>query len=160
MLVNPNSYIGEKKIQIKSKAGPWNYYRAYLSNIGCETGQVYTLSFDSRQTNNGSGLFSCIKYDHQEKEIDNQVVRVGERTIIKISGEEPSGTRLNFYPDIAGKDSEIGISIFNIKLEEGDIATQYIPNKNIIKADNQAIFLAGGYFKKCIQDSPKGGALC
>lgn len=58
---------------------------------------------------------------------------------------------------------EHGGMTFNMreaKIEIGDKSTLYILNKNDVKADNQGIFLAGGYSKSCIHSRYTGGALC
>lgn len=47
-----------------------------------------------------------------------------------------------------------------LKLEKGEKATPYIPNKNSLEPSKQAVFLSGGYSRRFIQDRQRGGALC
>lgn len=46
-----------------------------------------------------------------------------------------------------------------LKLEKGDNATPYIPNKNSVKADNQAVFLSGGGIRRSLSKIGKEGVL-
>ena len=51
--------------------------------------------------------------------------------------------------------------ITEFKIEEGDQMTPYLPHKSNVKAENQAVFpVGGGYSKRYIHSSPRGGALC
>lgn len=36
----------------------------------------------------------------------------------------------------------------NLKIEEGDKKTQYVPSKNMLEPSKQAVFVAGGVFKE------------
>lgn len=55
------------------------------------------------------------------------------------------------------------------KIEKGDTSTPYIPSKNMLEPSKQAVFVAGGYSRKCIHSKLKtsrnrpvkfGGGLC
>lgn len=52
---------------------------------------------------------------------------------------------IRFYKEEHGG---ITFSMREDKMEIGDNSTPYIPNKNDVKSENQAIFLAGGDFKE------------
>ena len=59
-----------------------------------------------------------------------------------------------------GKASETAgnkIAVKFPKIEEGEIATTYLPHKSSVKAENQAIFPIGGGTEKCILYNSKGG---
>ena len=48
----------------------------------------------------------------------------------------------------------------DLKIEEGDKKTPYIPSKNMLEPSKQAVFVAGGYSKRCIHSKYTGGGLC
>lgn len=53
--------------------------------------------------------------------------------------------------------TDLEIELFFITDQVPDIV---IPNEKDIKADNQAVYPAGGYSKRCIQSRLSGGGLC
>lgn len=46
------------------------------------------------------------------------------------------------------------------KLEIWEVATPYVLNKNDLEPIKQAVFVAGGYSKRCIQSRFSGGGVC
>ncbi|WP_276862957.1 hypothetical protein [Anaerococcus tetradius] len=148
MKINPNLYVGPNKIQLIPTKLNYNYYRLFYKDIGCEIGQEYTLSFDSEQTINGSGQITILFLDKYANTIRSCIYNSGKRQSITfiygLNGEE----RLNIYSDIAGKDANIGLTIFNFKLENGKEETVYNPNINSLEPSKQAVFLTGGVFQE------------
>lgn len=148
MKINPNLYVGPNKIQLTPYKSNYNYYRFFYKGMGCEIGQEYTLSFDSEQTINGSGQITILYLDKNANTTRSGYYDSGKRQSITfvygLNGEE----RLNVYSDIAGKDANIGLAMFNFKLENGKEETVYNPNINSLEPSKQAIFLAGGVFQE------------
>lgn len=144
MKINPNLYVGPNKIRLKPSKSNYNYCRLFYKDIGCEIGQEYTLSFDSEQTINGSGQITIVYLDKNANTTRIGYYDNGKRQSITfiygLNGEE----RLNIYSDIAGKDANIGLTVFNFKLENGKEETVYNPNINSLEPSKQAVFLAGG----------------
>lgn len=60
----------------------------------------------------------------------------------------------------SSRDGGNAFMVKKFKIEIGNDYTLYIPNKNDVKPVNQAIFLSGGYSRKCIRSSKFGGGVC
>lgn len=147
MIVNENLYTGKQILSYPKARGKYNFI-TILSNSDVdklEENKKYTISLNLSQTENGSGYvnFGRVKsgalQDWAEKSVKDRL----ELTFTKLDN-----MRIVCYTDVAGKTEDVGLKAFNIKLEFGDAVTQYIPNKNSVKADNQAIFLSGGVFEE------------
>lgn len=94
------------------------------------------------------------------------ITRKGKNSIEAIGGKNNAvnQVQVRLYHN-----EEVIFKFVKMKLEEGDKATPYIPHKDLIDPSKQAIFLSGGYSKRCIQSKFKtsrnrpvksGGALC
>ena len=145
MRINENLYEGEQRLTFPRAKGNYNYI-VILSDTDVdklEENKKYTISFDVNQTYSGSGYvnFGRVKdgalQDWAEKSVNDR---------LELTFNKMENMRIVCYTDVAGKTEDVGLKAFNIKLEFGDAATQYIPNKSKVKAENQAIFpIGGGY---------------
>lgn len=161
MLINPNLYIGINRKEIPATtAHNYNFYKIFCKDIGCELGQEYTLSFDCEQTSNGSGKITILLLDKYNNDIRQGSYIVGKRQSITFIYGLNSVDRVNIYSDIMGQTYNIGLEVFNFKLEKGKEKTAYIPNKNTIETAKRQYFIGGGYSKRCIHSSFKGGGVC
>lgn len=148
MLVKHNLYKGIKKLIINPSSKADNFEIEFYEDLGCEEGKEYTLSFYAKQTNNGSGKFSILRQDSDMRIIDSAILSVGERQAIKLN-YDPNGEMLFvIYPDIKDKCANIGLTLFNFKLEEGDGVTLYIPHIKNLPIDKKSLFPPEGDYKE------------
>ncbi|WP_276862955.1 hypothetical protein [Anaerococcus tetradius] len=145
MIINENLYKGNQKLSYPREKGNYNYI-TILSNAdvdNLEENKKYTVSFEVNQTENGSG------YVNFGRVIGSRLQDWTKKSVkdrIELTFNKAQDMRIVCYTDLAGKTEDIGIDAFNIKLEFGDKANQYIPHKSKVKAENQAIFpIGGGY---------------
>lgn len=145
MIINENLYEGNQKLSFSREKGNYNYI-TILSNSDVdklEENKKYTISCDVNQTENGSGYvnFGRVKggalQDWAEKSVKDR---------LELTFNKMENMRIVCYTDLAGKTEDVGLKAFNVKLDPGDTATQYIPHKSKVKPENQAIFpIGGGY---------------
>lgn len=143
MIINENLYEGNQKLSFPRAKGNYNYI-TILSNEdvdNLEENKKYTISFDVNQTENGSGYVNFGR-------VIGPVLREREKKSVKdrleLTFNKERDMRIVCYTDIAGKTEDVGLDVFNIKLDPGDTATLYIPHKSKVKPENQAIFPIGG----------------
>ena len=144
MIINPNLYIGIDRKQISPVNANYNFYKIFCKDIGCELGHEYTLSFDCEQTSNGSGKITILSLDKNNDDIRQYSCNIGKRQSITFIYGLNSVDRINIYSDIMGQTDNIGLEVFNFKLEKGKEETIYNPNINNLEPSKQAIFVAGG----------------
>lgn len=115
-------------------------------------GELYTFSFDL-STITGSNDITVSTYP----DMSNTYIVSSNVKRQKISFKYNTDVKfVNIYMGIVGRATG-SYRIQNLKLEEGEIATTYLPHKSSVKAENQAIFPIGGGTKKCILYNSKGG---
>lgn len=115
-------------------------------------GELYTFSFDL-STITGSNDITVSTYP----DMSNTYIVSSNVKRQKISFKYNTDVKfVNIYMGIVGRATG-SYRIQNLKLEEGEIATTYLPHKSSVKAENQAVFPIGGGTKKCILYNSKGG---
>ena len=156
MLINPNLYTGKlEMINDGQSAQHWNGVFIELDKNLIEN-KYYTISFHFKRININEKVLSetitvgCIKEDgtgtarpesgYKDVNINDGIA---EYTFLYKSDIERiwATTNSGYYP-------KVGAIFSQIKIEEGKEPTPYIPNKNSVKADKQAIFVAGGVFRE------------
>ena len=111
-------------------------------------GQKYTISYTVKYTNRLGIYFDTLsngingKYDLYDglKPVNTTVIgqKINRTVIAKIDG----------YMVIYLANNGGDLKEPNLKIEEGDTSTPYIPSKNMLEPGEQAIFVAGGTFKE------------
>lgn len=143
MIINENLYEGNQRLTFPRAKGNYGYV-TILSNKdidNLEENKKYTISLDLNQTENGSGyvnfgrVIGANLQDWKKKSVKDR---------IELTFNKTENMRIVCYTDLAGKTEGVGLKVFNIKLEFGEYPTQYLPHKNKVKPDNQAIYPAGG----------------
>ena len=162
-------YIGTHLVEATNKGVASDNYNYKLIVIPTNLGenQEYTLCFKSKQFK-GSGEFNIMLYNkgniksaggarlqaNKEKQYFNFIYR---REITE---------QLLIYTDIVGQTRGVGLELKDIVLVEGHFERGvneivYLPHKEDVKADNQAIFpIGGGITKSTLYRGYKGVSLC
>lgn len=117
-----------------------------------EENQKYTLCFKLKQFN-GSGEFSIKLYDKEHMKFDRETnLQVDdERMYFNFVYRAGITEHLLIYNDISGQTRGVGLELKDIILVEGHFERgvneiTYLPHKEDVKAENQAIFpIGGGY---------------
>lgn len=148
MVINENLILTEDKpYYIKPDDNRYKYIKINLPT-NLNENEMYTFSLDVSQIN-GSGQLSIIIFN-KDNTLGYKTLIAKNNTRNSLSFEYIPKKTVNIlvYSDIAGKTQFVGAKIRNIKIERGDKATPYIPNKNIVDPSKQAIFKAGGAFQE------------
>lgn len=112
-------------------------------------GQKYTISYTVKNTNRLGIYFDTLsngingKYDlHDGTNKASKTTVIGQKinhTVIA----DIDGYMVIYLANIGGNLKEP-----NLKIEEGDTKTPYIPSKNMLEPSKQAIFVEGGVFQE------------
>lgn len=146
MLINPNLYTG-KDISLQPKPSIYHYHSWSFKDLGFVVGKKYCLSLKCFQTDNGSGYFGVMVVNAENNVIEYKDYPINKRIehSIKISQEM---TNIKLYTNPVGKTKDIGAKFKDIKREEGEISTPYIPHKNTLETAKRQYFIGGGNFKE------------
>ena len=111
-------------------------------------GEKYTISYTVKNTNRFKIHFDTLsngwqgKYDNPPESLAVKNTLPGD----KIEGTyiaDIDGYMIIYLANIGGDVKEV-----DLKIEEGDTSTPYIPSKNMLESSKQAVFVAGGTFKE------------
>lgn len=146
MLINPNLYEG-KDINLPPAKSMYHYHSWSIESLGLVVGKKYCLSLICLQTDNGSGFFGLMVVDANNRIIEYEDYPINKRIehTIKISQEMAN---IKIYTNPVGKTQDVGSDHMYIKLEEGEKATPYIPNKNTLETAKRQYFIGGGYVQR------------
>ena len=152
--VKENLYEGDK-----SQVAYINYTVVHIPKL--IVGETYTVSFVLRQKEGGSGKSTvCIFDENLLGRPFRDEFGIGYN---EFSFEYSDETALILlYPDVFGQHANVRTSYYdNITITKGSTGDVYMPNKNSIKPDNQAIFPVGGVSRNLpsIEDT-RGVSLC
>ena len=158
MIINENLSTQDKVI-LTAKDVNARFASVFIDNLGLVDGETYTFSANVNLSEGEET--SVILFDSSYKTQSGiSTFSTKGRNSFTFVYKANSTDRIACYAGIHGSTSGISASYPNIKIEEGDQMTPYLPHKSKVKAENQAIFpIGGGYSKRCIQ-STRGGALC
>lgn len=158
MIVNENllkGYSGTHKIEPRNKGienDNYNYLPITIPDT-LEENQKYTFCFRFKQFN-GNGEFSVGLYDKTHmKRAGIAEFNISDNThYFNFTYLAGITEHILIYADIAGETRGVGAEIKDMILVDGyhektDQEIVYLPNKEDVKADNQAVFVAGGVFK-------------
>lgn len=151
MIINPNLYSGTQNVDITSNGSYANYGFILKYNIDqLITNKRYTLSCVAEQSKNGSGYIELATLDLDDGARQRKVCKIDNRISYTFYYDELKTKGLLIYTDKIGETKNVDAIFKNIKVEEGDKATMYIPNINKVKASDKAIFPSGGGTAKSI----------
>lgn len=129
--------------------------------------QKYTLCFKLKQLN-GSGEFSIKLYNKEHTKIAGETdLQVDdERMYFNFVYRAGFTEHILIYNDISGQTRGVGLELKDTVLVEGHFERGgneivYLPHKEEVKPDNQAIFpIGGGTAKSSLYSGNKGVSLC
>ena len=159
MIINENILKRVNGVKlIYSPTDRYCFYDVFVPQL--KENKEYTFSFNIKQTV-GSGKFTLGIYNKpHSKSAGRYVYNAGGRVSLVFTYRAGVSEKLLIYSDIAGQTNESRAEIKNIKLEEGKQMSEYIPHKEDVKADNQAIFpIGGGITKSSLYRGYKGVSL-
>lgn len=156
--VKENLYAGDD-IFIEAENKAYNYKGINIPDYLID-GEIYTFSAKVNQSDNGSGRCGFVI---RRTGISNNVwiTLPIENFVHKFKYNKESQAEILIYPDVQEKTNNIGAEFYNISIVKGDGMDIYVPNKNGVKPENQAIFpIGGGITKSYLYRGYKGGSLC
>ena len=147
MIINEN-LLPINEFHIEAKDVNYNSRAISFNELPVEEGEKYTLSFYGKQNEKGSGSYTLIFH---RKAIGDSIFEkqyeCNKRNSFTFVYKSEMD-RFNLYADIAGEEAGVSADFNMLKLEKGDQMTPYLPYKNNVKADNQAIFPIGGGYRE------------
>lgn len=148
MIINPNLYVGKRVTNISPSGTPYRSLNLVINTVvpNLIKGKTYTWSFDIEQDESGSGGISVGIFSDKGKLIESKEYKVDSKISYTFAYNPEIHKGLLAYTDRAGMTQNIGAIFKNIKVEEGNQATTYIPNSKTLAPSKQAIFVAGGVF--------------
>ena len=154
MIINENLYSGPSNIFSQQHS-----IYIQLDDLNLIDGQKYTISVVNIQGDGGSGHFDLNLYAFG-KYYTGTIIEAGVRKSYTFEYSEGKQYSLKAFNDRWGKHMDVLANFIMIKIEKGDTITPYLPHKSKVKPYNQAIFVAGGYSKRCIHSKSFGGGVC
>ena len=144
MIINENLLLGYGNHNNTSRLV--SYTTSAVAPV--KKGQKYTISYTVKNTNRLGIYFDTLSngwksdYDTITVNQPSKVTQPGdkiERTLIA----DMDGYMIVYLANTGGDIKEP-----NLKIEEGDKVTQYIPSKHSLDPSKQAIFVSGGVFQE------------
>lgn len=161
MIVKENlllGYGGTNIVEARNKgvaSDNFNYKRIDMPT-NCKENQKYTLCFKLKQLN-GSGEFSISLYNKgNTKSAGRAELQVDdERMYFNFIYRAGITERILIYNDVAGQTRGVGLELKDIILVEGHFERGgneivYLPHKEDVKPENQAIFPIGGGYREVL----------
>lgn len=163
MLVNPNFFNCKSKDYYRLSGttnaefvnGKIDYtgYRdtAYfaLNFPNLQDGKTYTLSLDFQTTASGA-MLRLFDRTNGEKLIREQAFDIRKKGKIEWTFLYKSNYQIYIYGDKDYKTNGATTTFKNVKIEEGDKATPYIPNAKDLDISKQQLLTGGGYLQRGI----------
>lgn len=146
MLINPN-LLTTHKVKIGAEDHTHNFRIIDLPTNLVE-GKRYTISCSCQFSKGGEGSLIIADFKNMSPTSNRAIFK--EDTINEfIFVYKPDRTnRILLYAGVAGYTNNIEGLYYNLKLEEGDKATPYIPHENTIETAKCQYFIGGGTFKE------------
>ena len=144
MIINENILLGYSN----HNNGGYVQNIATSAVVPVKKGQKYTISYTVKNTNRLGIYFDTLsngineKFDVMDGYKGSEKTEIGQkinRTVIA----EMDGYMIVYLANNGGDLKEP-----DLKIEEGDKKTPYIPSKNMLDPSKQAIFVAGGRFQE------------
>ncbi len=153
MLINSN-LLTTNKVKIGAADHTHNFKIIDLP-INLVEGKKYTISCNCQFSKGGEGSLIIADFKNMSPTSNRAIFK--EDTINEFSFVyKPDRTnRILLYAGVAGYTNNIEGLYYNLKLEEGDKATPYIPNENTIETAKRQHFIGGGVRSKRYSQSLK-----
>lgn len=154
MIVKENLFNDKEKVRVSI-----TYVATEIPEL--EIGETYTISFNLSQNEYGTGKSTvCIFDETITKRNYKGLADIGYNEISFVYGED-TDLLLLYNDDFNARKDNRRLSIYrNIMINRGGSGL-YIPHKNNVKPDNQAIFpIGGGITKSSLYRRCKGVGIC
>ena len=144
MIINENILLGYGNHNNSSKTA--SYTTSAVAPV--KKGQKYTISYTVKNTNRFKMHFDTLsngwqgEYDNLPESLSVNTTQPGEK-IERTFIADMDGYMIVYLANNGGDLKEP-----DLKIEEGDKKTPYIPSKNMLDPSKQAIFVAGGRFQE------------
>lgn len=146
MIINENLSTQDKVI-LTAKDVDARFASVFIDNLGLVDGETYTFSGNLNLSEGETS--SVIIFDSNYKvQSGISTFSTKERSSFSFTYKDGVTSRIACYAGVHGSTSGISAYYTKIKIEKGDQMTPYLPHKSNVKAENQAIFLAGGVFQE------------
>lgn len=157
MIINENLSTQDKVI-LTAKDVDARFASVFIDNLGLVDGETYTFSGNLNLSEGETS--SVIIFDSNYKvQSGISTFSTKERSSFSFTYKDGVTSRIACYAGVHGSTSGISAYYTKIKIEKGDQMTPYLPHKSNVKAENQAIFLAGGGIPRSISTLDIQGVL-
>lgn len=142
MIINEN-LSRQDKIILTERNVDARFASVFIDNLDLVDGETYTFSANLNLSKGETS--SVMLYDSDYKVLSGtSTFSIKELSSFTFTYNDGVTSRIACYAGIHGSTSGISAEYTNIKIEKGDKATAYIPNKNSLEPSKQAIFPIGG----------------
>ena len=111
-------------------------------------GQKYTVSYTVKNSNRLGVYFDTLSNGINENFDVSDGYKWAETTEIGQKINRTVAAKMDGYMIIYLANNGGDVKEVDLKIEEGDTSTPYIPSKNMLEPSKQAIFVAGGVFQE------------
>ena len=111
-------------------------------------GEKYTISYTVKNTNRFGIYFDTLSNGINENFDVSDGYKYFETTEIGQKINRTVAAKMDGYMIIYLANNGGDVKEVDLKIEEGDKKTPYIPSKNMLEPSKQAIFVAGGVFQE------------
>lgn len=152
MIVNENLLkdSARERHKINKVGEAWGAVIFYINNLRLEHGKEYTISFEvknlSQKSNGTVGVF-VTSLDGRRDTFRTSLL-VSGRISATFTYDKDISDRIGLSPGPVGNAARCEATFLKVKLEKGNIATEYILSKEDVKPENQAIFPIGGGYQE------------
>lgn len=174
MKIKPNLYKGENKILENPREDIGHKYIGDTSNL--IPGKSYTFSCKIKQIpgenkHETNSVHIAQGHNQRFKSYGGYYIKDISDGILEFTFNYiAESNSILCYTGVGNLAIKMGAEWSNIEIVEGDSKNPiFIPNKDNLEPSNQAVFVAGGYSRKCIHSKLKtsrnrpvifGGGLC
>lgn len=142
MIINEN-LINVDNIEIKDAIRTYSYEFIRIPQNLIEN-QVYSLSGNIIQSDNGTGHFLISIWDNDYKVRTRDFINPVGGFLISFTYKKGITEKITLYPDDGANDTGKSAKYSFLKLRIGNETEPYLPHISKVKPENQAIFPIGG----------------
>lgn len=140
--VNEN-LIKQSSIVVEARDVSFRYEAIFIDSLNLVEGATYTFSANLDLSEGSKGTVIVFDKSYTVKS-GTSMISTKNRSGFTFVYKGDSTHRIACYAGVAGSCNGVSARYTNIKLENGDKMTPHLPYKSNVKAENQAIYLAGG----------------
>lgn len=160
MLINPNlleSYsVGEYRKKNETSE-IWGAFKVVLPS-GLRNDEEYTFSFSAKKLNEIAKKGISLVVSNMRNTTDTLVkplINANKRVSVTFRYKEGITEQICLYPGEFKKANGGDATFYEMKLEDGIVATLHIPNKNDLETAKRQYFIGGGVRSKRYSQSLK-----